>query len=225
MSDLTLFVNTHSSCADLWPMFFGQLKKHWPERPSCVVAADVFEERFDDMMDRQFSIDDTYVSYAACKRFTSQYLMGLCAVETPYVLTLQEDMILYGDVSERAASARPRDDVDCLRLIYSGPHLAYSMQASVWHTSSLKALYAGFDADTPWDAELKGDGVMKMFSMKVAMIEPNGPKRGRDHYDNNEFPYIATALCRGKWNAEYHRELEPLHAQYDIDASKRGWTE
>jgi hypothetical protein len=226
MSEMSIFVNTHSSCADLWPMFFGQLKKHWPAHPQVVVACDSREE---DWIGQQ---GDGYVTYIAAKRFTSQYLMGLCAVETPYVLTMQEDMILYGDVDVKLIAeltAPSQFKTRCFRLIDSGRNLNYSMQASIWDTRELQRLcidgaceldHQGVE-DTPWTAEL----AMHARAHPPLITDRRGLKRGRDHYDNPHFPYIATALVKGAWNSEYRTELESLHAEYYIDASKRGWSE
>lgn len=231
MSDLTIMLNTHSSCADLWPMFFGQLHRYWHKHPPVVMAVDDATAGSLCCSDRTASLR-TIVNYSPAKRFTSQYLMGLCAVETPYVLPLQEDMILYGNVDVELIAeltAPSQFKTRCFRLIDSGRNLNYSMQASIWDTRELQRLcidgaceldHQGVE-DTPWTAEL----AMHVRAHPPLITDRRGRKRGRDHYDNPRFPYIATALCRGKWNAEYRQELEPLHAEYHIDASKRGWTE
>ena len=51
----------------------------------------------------------------------------------------------------------------------------------------------------------------------------NEPKRGLYHHDSSIFPFIASALVRGKWNlSEYSNELIPLVLEYNIDLSLRG---
>jgi hypothetical protein len=51
----------------------------------------------------------------------------------------------------------------------------------------------------------------------------NEPKRGGNHYDSNVYPYIATALVKGKWiMSEYSNELSKLLTNYNIDQNKRG---
>jgi hypothetical protein len=48
-------------------------------------------------------------------------------------------------------------------------------------------------------------------------------KRGLNHYDSSIYPYIATALVRGKWNlSEYNFELKPLLEKYKIEINLRG---
>ena len=44
------------------------------------------------------------------------------------------------------------------------------------------------------------------------------------HFDNEVYPYIATAIGKGKWNlGEYGYELEPLLQKLNINPSLRGW--
>ncbi len=49
------------------------------------------------------------------------------------------------------------------------------------------------------------------------------PKRGLYHYDSSIFPYICTAVVRGRWNTlEYKYELSKIAEKYKVDFSKRG---
>jgi hypothetical protein len=51
----------------------------------------------------------------------------------------------------------------------------------------------------------------------------NEPKRGENHYDSDVYPYIATALVKGKWNInEYPSELGGLLSINNIDINNRG---
>jgi hypothetical protein len=48
-------------------------------------------------------------------------------------------------------------------------------------------------------------------------------KRGLYHYDSLVFPYIATAINKGKWNLnEYQQELNPMFEEYNINPFERG---
>ena len=50
-------------------------------------------------------------------------------------------------------------------------------------------------------------------------------KRGLFHYDSSIFPYIATAIVKGKWNySEYKNELDILFDNYKINKHERGIT-
>jgi hypothetical protein len=42
-------------------------------------------------------------------------------------------------------------------------------------------------------------------------------------YDSLVFPYVATAINKGKWNLnEYHPELNPMFEEYNINPFERG---
>jgi hypothetical protein len=48
-------------------------------------------------------------------------------------------------------------------------------------------------------------------------------KRGLYHYDSLIFPYVATAINKGKWNLnEYQQELNPMFEEYGINPFERG---
>ena len=50
----------------------------------------------------------------------------------------------------------------------------------------------------------------------------SSPHRG-GHFDSKAYPYIATALIKGKWNtAEYQKEIDQLAEEYSIDINQRG---
>jgi len=223
INDLTIFVNSHSSADDALRVFIFQLEKHWPNHPPIVIGRDGLMYVFP-------KCGYTVVDYSAAKQFTSQYLMGLCAVETPYALTMQEDFILFGDVDEAGIDGA-MDDLNnaySARLIDSGRELTYSMQATVWDSHVLRLIYALIDAASPWEAELCADLIFRDFGRSRELCklrhDDHLPMRGRNHRDSPIFPYISTALVRGKWNHEYRNELTPLLEQYGIDAEKRGWS-
>ena len=51
----------------------------------------------------------------------------------------------------------------------------------------------------------------------------NEVKRGVFHCDSIVFPYIATAISKGKWNtSEYKKELNFLFKEYNINPKERG---
>jgi len=54
-------------------------------------------------------------------------------------------------------------------------------------------------------------------------FESKEDKRGLFHWDSNIYPYIATAVVKGKWDYEcYPEELDKLLHDYGIDPDIRG---
>jgi hypothetical protein len=75
-----------------------------------------------------------------------------------------------------------------------------------------------------WDLEVKSQKIVKSLKLNAAFSYRNGKKRGMYHFDNEVYPYIATAIGKGKWNlGEYGYELEPLLQKLNINPSLRGW--
>ena len=70
-----------------------------------------------------------------------------------------------------------------------------------------------------WEFEDKINHVDLHFMSKVGYER----KRGLYHYDSTVYPYIATAINKGKWNvSEYQEELNPIFEEYNINPFDRG---
>ena len=237
MKNLTIFLNTHSSCADVWPLFFGAISKHWPDHPPAVAACDVETE-----LTCELSFDPPewlkIIEYDRTAPFGQQYLQGLSYVTTDYVLPLLEDMILFGDVDTAAIeegmafAGGPQCEVRLTKVTSGRPLYSrdqsnhwrvcedvFTMQATIHRTGSLLMdAVNGRHCKTPWEWEEFNR------QHKRTCVEPvaHGPKRGRAHYQSLVFPYIATALNKGFWTTGDYPELKPLLKQYGIEPSIRG---
>ena len=99
----------------------------------------------------------------------------------------------------------------------------FSIQPSFWKITSLKKILSKcFDCNI-WELELKAQKIVKKMSIDCYYAHQNGKKRGLHHYDSDIYPYIATAIGKGKWNfCEYENELRPLLKKHLIDPSIRG---
>jgi hypothetical protein len=63
------------------------------------------------------------------------------------------------------------------------------------------------------------------FGNEFVSILGSEKKRGIYHYDSEVFPYVATAIVKGKWNfSEYPKELEEVLSFCEIDKKLRGIT-
>ena len=60
------------------------------------------------------------------------------------------------------------------------------------------------------------------YQICIFYFHESSPHRG-GHFDSKAYPYIATALIKGKWNtAEYQKEIDQLAEEYSIDINQRG---
>ena len=96
------------------------------------------------------------------------------------------------------------------------------MQTSIWRTSDYIKLMESV-RDNKWLENENYNRIMIELNMKGLYHYDNENKRGGNHYDSNVYPYIATALVRGKWNInEYPNELGNILKNYNIEINKRG---
>ena len=96
------------------------------------------------------------------------------------------------------------------------------MQATIWKTEDYIKLLETVKEDK-WLETPEYANIMNRIGMKGMYHYDNEPKRGSNHFDTNVYPYIATALVKGKWiMSEYDRELSPILTKNNIDKNKRG---
>ena len=84
-------------------------------------------------------------------------------------------------------------------------------------------LYANRVDTTIWDAEL-GIERDRGRTLMGAIAYRDERRRGMWHWDSSLFPYVATALVKGRWNIGEYPELVRLLAEYGVDVSVRGAT-
>jgi len=173
------------------------------------------------------------VWYDAIKTFRSDYF-----------IYLQEDFILYDDVWEerifryvdflkdnpqysfvrllKATSFKDKKLYDTLYEVESSNKNVFAMQPTIWRSEDyLKLLDA--TREPKWLEPPSYRNQMIKMGMKGAYHYDGEEKVGKHHYDSCVYPYIATALVKGKWNmSEYGDELTPLFEKYDIDPNIRG---
>ena len=87
MKDLAMVTWTHSSYNDVFPAYFGNVKKYFKDLESSYVLINSLSENIDD--DHLQLVNSENDSYA------SRWLGSLEHIEEDYILYMQEDFILY----------------------------------------------------------------------------------------------------------------------------------
>jgi len=235
MDNLALITWTNTEYSDIWPMYFGRLDKHLNYDKSYVFL----NEKSDKAPSRHIQLinneDEPYY-----KRFTD----CLENVEEEYVLYMQEDHIFYEDCNheelQRVFKYLKDTDYSNVRLIKSGelggdlidsnlfniPDSSlylFSQQSAIWKKDSLMRLMKFYLPRTYRDVEMYGSMAMKHLEMKACYYFNDEKKRGSLHFDSSIFPYVATAVCKAKWNLkQYPLVLSKALEEYNIDYSLRG---
>jgi hypothetical protein len=223
-----IIVYTHTDMKDIWPMFFGQLKKYIGDTKVYVA---VNED------DTQLS-DYIRIIYDDKKVYTERWKEILDEVEEETFMFMHEDMILFDTINyellEKYITYINNGSAESIKLILAGDTFIKSMidttlvtneysKFSVQPTLTTKKVFREHvDRVSPlniWQFEEAVTTTGKDFMVRVG----GEKKRGLYHYDSLVFPYIATAINKGKWNLnEYMGELNPMFEQYNINPFERG---
>jgi hypothetical protein len=224
---------TNSVCSDIVDIFLEQTKKH------CNLPLKLIS----DYTPKNYNENDFFL-YDNQDAYYNVWVNSLKKFNSEYFIYLQEDFFLYSDVNEKKINEyleilKNNKEYSFVRLIKSGslnqkkitdtlyeiessnPNI-FAMQTSIWRTSDYITLMESV-RDNKWLENENYNRIMIELNMKGLYHYDNENKRGGNHYDSNVYPYIATALVRGKWNInEYPNELGNILKNYDIEINKRG---
>lgn len=239
LSEVAFVVFSHSSCEDIWEAYFGELEKYLP---------DVFENKYlfvdDKAVLNNVPEDFKVIFYQEEMAYSDRMLFCLEQLKEEVCLFQHEDMILYNDVDseklEQYLNILVDDELDAIKLLKGGDfsdipyrytetlfraeNWYFAVQPSLWKIETLKEIFESFKGTNIWDLESKVQDFCKEKEYKVLYSYCGEEKRGSLHWDSDVFPYISTAICKGKWNTlEYPQELHDLFLEYGIDRMKRGF--
>jgi hypothetical protein len=230
--DITLLMYSHSSYSDVWGPFFKQAEKYTPEYKKALFSND--------------DVGKTPKNWSFIKYEDSCTYSCLEHIDTELCFLHHEDMFLYAMPNKELMAVYEdvvlNDNIDFIRLLrsvdnpsfnYKGisslypiPHYSqyfFSVQPSICKTESLKKIYKNTKINHIHDFELNVQQVCRNLDMKGLFHYNNEPKRGMYHYDSSVYPYVATAIVKGKWNmSDYTGELTGILRDSNIDISIRG---
>lgn len=234
---IPIITYTNSKCADVWPVYMSLLKKFYGTSPHTILLNDP----------SQFpNTDINYIIYNNNDPFYDVWNRCLSNYQSEFFLYMQEDFFLYKSVKHASLDfycdvMKENPHISCIRLLKSGirsklpveniPTLYYvnydtdysfSMQPTIWRTKDFLKLQETKIQISPWDEPKLDGNVLEKLDLLSLYHYNNEPKRGMEHYDSNVFPYIATALVKGKWNTREYPELIPILQEYKMDPSIRG---
>ena len=223
-----IIVYTHTDMKDIWPMFFGQLKKYVGDT-KIYVAVNEDDSQLSDY--KRIIYDDT-------KEYTERWKDVLEQIEEETFMFMHEDMILFDKLNfqilEKYIGYINDEILDSVKLILAGDtfdqwpidntlvsnqYSKFSIQPTVTRKNVFKQKINGVTPSNIWQFEEAITATDRDFMVKIG----GERKRGLYHYDSLVFPYIATAINKGKWNLiEYQNELNPMFEEYNINPFERG---
>jgi hypothetical protein len=234
----TILLYTHSDVKDVWPLFFDQTNKYLGDfRKSVIVNKD------------DEDIPNEYVRYLYDDKnnYINRNIQALSLIEDEFVLFQHEDMFLYNtpDINklEEYTEYLKNSDMSFIKLIRGGEQVGesddkfpelkkitsnfdyiFAIQPSIWKTKKLLEVFKNTTANTIWEFEWNAQQTCREKNIYGWYVDDGGKKRGRSHWDSKVYPYVATAIVKGKWCSEYILELYPLFLKHKIDPMIRKWT-
>ena len=223
--DVPIVVYTHTDMKDVWSMFFGQLKKYLPNNKIYVVVNED-DTQLSDMI--RIIYDDT-------KPYTERWKEALPQINEETIIFLHEDMILFDEVDmsyiQRYYNLVNSGRVESIKMIYTNSTnppsdidntlipSAFSIQPTLISKKSFVSLVESVPPLNIWKFEEAIESNDNHYMVRLG----NEKQRGKYHCDSIVFPYIATAINKGKWNmSEYREELDKLFGEYNINPFERG---
>lgn len=223
-----LIVYTHTDMKDVWPMFFGQLKKYIDDT-KVYVAVNEDDTQLSDMI--RIIYDDSMV-------YTDRWKYILSQIEEDTFMFIHEDMILFDepkiDYINKYSDLVSNGKVESIKMIYvpatdvvsdiddtliSNEYSKLSIQPTILRKDYFKSKLDKVGSLNIWDFERAVQSDTNSYMVKVG----GEKKRGMYHCDSIVFPYIATAINKGKWNmSEYSKELDKMFMEYGVVPFERG---
>lgn len=226
---MVIVTYTHTDTKDVWIPFFDRLKKYMGNYKTYVLV----NKQDDDIPNEYMQL-----YYDEKKTYTERLVECLVNIDEEIILFMHEDMILYDkpmhEYLEKYEIYIKQSKMDCIKLLFSGndaiesqidSHLVtneyskFSIQPTIMKTKILIDLANMVGAKSIWDFENSIIDNHAHFSVRFG----DEKKRGILHYDSKVYPYIATAIVKGKWNmTEYQSELHQIFTEYGINPFERG---
>jgi len=231
---MVIVVYTHTDVKDVWVPFFSRLKKYMSNYKTYVCV-----NKDDDSIPSEYH----KIYYDDTKKYTERLNDVLLQIKEDVIMFMHEDMILYNtpdyeylEKYEKYVEARLADSIKLISLSVAGKFLKsqidetlvidgagdlhkFSIQPTIIRKDILLDIVKGLGALSIWDFEVAIVGA----GTDYMAHKGNEKKRGLYHYDSFVYPYIATAINKGKWNTtEYSDEMRDVFEEYNINPFERG---
>lgn len=227
---------THSDYSDVWPILIGQTNKYLKNKKKYLFTNNL----------NNFSFDEwTVLLYDETDSYQKRFFSCLEQVDSDIVIFHHEDMFLLKqpniDLLNKLIFYIKNNKYDLIKLckasyddnfhqllepnIYKNPNnLLFSIQPTIIKKSLLLSIYKHTNGNNIWEFEKNSNNLVNFMNLNSCYyFDSSETKRGLFHWDSNLYPYIATAVVKGKWDYEsYNNELSILHDAYKIDPSLRG---
>jgi len=227
---------SHHDYSDIWPLMFGQGDKFLRNKKKYLITNKVGEYH---------NPDWNFILYDESEPYQSRVYKSLERIEEDVLIFHHEDMFLIEeprwDLMRNLVNLVEMDEVNIIKLtkasydniehrlrsknlFYNPNNLLFAIQPSIVKKSNLINIYKHTKGGSIWEFESNSNNLVEFLNYSSCYYhEGIENKRGMFHWDSSIYPYISTAVVKGRWDYEsYPKILNKIHSEYKIDPNKRG---
>ncbi|EKE03240.1 MAG: hypothetical protein ACD_20C00228G0006 [uncultured bacterium] len=238
---------THTDCTDVWPAYFGQMEKLF----NAFSNNYVFVNKNSDKIPKYYTqiIYDDTKPYAQrildCFKQVNGFEICFFAHEDMFLYSFPK----MGKIRKYVEAMDLKEGIFCkrnkfdfIKMIKGGDFISkptdidetlfvldlksnwiFSIQPSFWNIKRFVEFLNYHKTQNIWEFEEAAQETCKKMRIRGAYSFGQGEKRGMYHWDNDVYPYIATAIVKGKWSIEeYGDRLQKILDEHGIDVHQRG---
>lgn len=238
---------THTDYSDVWPLYFGQQKKYFDVFSNNVIFVNQPAEGIPNNWRQVIYNDQQSYTDRLIGCFSQISSSEVCFFSHEdmflYDFPKTDKVYRYADTMfNKSGVFLKQNQFDFIKMIKGGDFNCkkttidetlfslcldskwlFSIQPSFWNIQKFIELLTYHRGNTIWEFEEKAQKTCKKMKIKGGHSDSGGKKVGMYHWENEIYPYIATAIVKGRWNfSEYRHVLTPILAEYNIQASIRG---
>ena len=225
---------SHSDYSDIWELLFGQCDKYLKDQDKVL-----FTDKGEVPEDWDVVYYDDKLPYQ--ERVTS----CLSKIDDEIVVFSHEDMVPYNVIDFKTLKEFEElikdDSVDFIKLLRGGytddhpqsseheylvdcpSNMVFTIQPTICKRRNLMSMYEDTPGSSIWEFEANTVHTTNIYNFSGRMAyKSSDKKRGMHHYDSSTYPYIATAIVKGKWYTSDYPEIKELLKTYKIEISERG---
>lgn len=217
---MKILLYTHSDYSWVWKYWHQQTDKFLKNfQKICMINSN-----------SQFRDDYQLIKYDDKKDYRNRILSCLGTLDdNDIVLFCHEDMFLYDqpnfDLLKEFSNFILNEKCHLIKLIRAFDNLdksnihdklylnpkkqLFSIQPTLLKIKTLKHIYKSIPGNNIWEFESNTSEEYLKNIISLCSYDINlDKKRGKFHYNSSTYPYICTAVVKGKWNYnEYRKEL------------------
>ena len=225
---------SHFDYSDIWPVLFGQCEKYLDKYEKVLFTNEGSAPKGWEV-----------ITYDDALPYQQRVTSCLDQLEEEVIVFNHEDMIPYSSVDcdklKDFHKLVQEDEVQFIKLLRGGytdelllseyhpnllecsPPMIFTIQPTICKVEHLLSMYKETPGNSIWEFESQTALTAIKNSYKGCMAYKEGdPKRGMHYWDSSIYPYIATAIVKGKWYTSDYPELVSMLKDYNIEVSLRG---